>query len=100
LENGLVLGMFGEAIYEALEFPLELGDRYVLYTDGVPEAANPSEEQFGVDRFMRFIENHKHLGADQFVQTFLAELSRWSGQTAEQGQQDDITLLVVDFKRH
>ena len=100
LENGLVLGMFEEAIYEALEFPLELGDRYVLYTDGVPEAENPSEEQFGVDRFMRFIENHKHLGADQFVQTFLAELSRWSGQTAEQGQQDDITLLVVDFKRH
>ena len=100
LENGLVLGMFEEAIYEALEFPLELGDRYVLYTDGVPEAANPSEGEFGVDRFMRFIENHKHLGADQFVQTFLAELSRWSGQTAEQGQQDDITLLVVDFKRH
>jgi phosphoserine phosphatase RsbU/P len=100
LENGLVLGMFEKAIYGALEFPLELGDRYVLYTDGVPEAANPSEEEFGVDRFMRFIENHKHLGADQFVQTFLAELSRWSGQTAEQGQQDDITLLVVDFKRH
>jgi phosphoserine phosphatase RsbU/P len=100
LENGLVLGMFEEAIYEALEFPLELGDRYVLYTDGVPEAANPSEEQFGVDRFMRFIENNKHLGADQFVQTFLAELSHWSGQAAEQGQQDDITLLVVDFKRH
>jgi phosphoserine phosphatase RsbU/P len=100
LENGLVLGMFEDAIYEALEFPLEPGDRYVLYTDGVPEAANPSEEQFGVERFMRFIENNKHLGADQFVQTFLTELSRWSGQTAEQGQQDDITLLVVDFKQH
>jgi phosphoserine phosphatase RsbU/P len=98
LENGLVLGMLEEAIYEALEFALEPGDRYVLYTDGVPEAANPSEEQFGVERFMRFIENNKHLGADQFVQTFLTELSRWSGQTAEQGQQDDITLLVVDFK--
>jgi len=100
LENGLVLGMSEEAIYEALEFPLEPGDRYVLYTDGVPEAANPSEEQFGVERFMRFIENNRHLGADQFVQTFLTELSRWSGQTAEQGQQDDITLLVVDFKQH
>lgn len=100
LENGLVLGMFEEAIHEALEFPLEPGDRYVLYTDGVPEAANPSEEQFGLERFMRFIENNKHLGADQFVQTFLTELSRWSGQNAEQGQQDDITLLVVDFKQH
>jgi serine phosphatase RsbU (regulator of sigma subunit) len=99
LENGLVLGMLEEVTYEALEFPLEVGDRYVLYTDGVPEAANPSEEQFGVDRFMSFIENNRHLRADQFVETFMAELFRWSGQTADQWQQDDITLLVVDFKQ-
>jgi serine phosphatase RsbU (regulator of sigma subunit) len=100
LENGLVLGMFEEATYEALEFPLEPGDRYVLYTDGILEAANSAQEQFGADRFMRFIENHKHLSADQFSETFLTELSRWSNQTAEQGQQDDITLLVIDFKHH
>jgi phosphoserine phosphatase RsbU/P len=100
LENGLVLGMLEEAGYEALEFPLEPGDRYVLYTDGVLEAANSAQEQFGADRFMRFIESHKHLGADQFSQTFLTELSRWSNQTTEQGQQDDITLLVIDFIHH
>jgi phosphoserine phosphatase RsbU/P len=97
LENGLILGMFEEARYEALEFPLEPGDRYVLYTDGVLEAANSAQEQFGADRFMRFIESHMHLGADQFSQTFLTELSGWSNQTSEQGQQDDITLLVIDF---
>jgi phosphoserine phosphatase RsbU/P len=100
LENGLVLGMVEEATYDALEFPLELGDRYVLYTDGVLEATNSAQEQFGADRFMRFIENHKHLVADQFSETFLTELSRWANQTAEQGQQDDITLLVIDFKHH
>ena len=97
LENGLILGMFEEARYEALEFPLEPGDRYVLYTDGVLEAANSAQEQFGADRFMRFIESHMHLGAEQFSQTFLTELSGWSNQTSEQGQQDDITLLVIDF---
>jgi len=100
LENGLVLGMVEEATYDALEFSLELGDRYVLYTDGVLEATNSTSEQFGADRFVHFIENHKHLAADQFSETFLTELSRWSNQTAEQGQQDDITLLVIDFKHH
>jgi phosphoserine phosphatase RsbU/P len=100
LENGLVLGMIEEAAYPVLEFPLEPGDRHVLYTDGILEAANAEEEQFGAERFMRFIENNKHLSADQFAQTFLAELSRWSNQTTDQGQQDDITLLVVDFKPH
>jgi sigma-B regulation protein RsbU (phosphoserine phosphatase) len=97
LENGLVLGMIEGATYEELEFPLEPGDRYVLYTDGILEAANSDQEQFGADRFMRFIENHKQLGADQFSQTFLTELSRWSSQAADQGQQDDITLLVIDY---
>jgi len=100
LENGLVLGMVEEATYDALEFPLELGDRYVLYTDGVLEATNSAREEFGADRFMRFIENHKHLVADQFSETLLTELSRWSNQTSEPGQQDDITLLVIDFKHH
>jgi serine phosphatase RsbU (regulator of sigma subunit) len=100
LENGLVLGMFEDASYNALEFPLEPGDRYILYTDGILEAANSAQEQFGADRFMRFIENHNHLAADRFSKRFLDELSRWSSQTTEQGQQDDITLLVIDFKHH
>jgi phosphoserine phosphatase RsbU/P len=100
LENGLVLGIIGEACYEALEFLLEPGDRYVLCTDGILESANSAQEQFGADRLMRFIENHKDLAADQFSQMLLNDLSRWSNQTTEQGQQDDITLLVIDFKHH
>ena len=90
--------MFNEATYEALELILEPGDRHVLYTDGVVEAANPAQEEFGADRVMRFMESNKQLVADEFADSFLAELSHWSGQTIEQGQQDDITLLVVDFK--
>jgi serine phosphatase RsbU (regulator of sigma subunit) len=98
LENGLILGMFSEATYEALESTLEPGDRSVLYTDGILEAANPAQEQYGTDRFMRFMENNEALTADQFADSFLGEISRWSGQSSEQGQQDDITLLVIDFK--
>src|ERR1700739_4453765 len=99
LENGLVLGIVEEASYEAIEFLLEPGDRYVLCTDGILEAANAAREQFGVDRLMRFIENHKDLAVDQFCQMLLNDLSHWSNQTTE-GQQDDITLLVIDFKHH
>src|SRR5277367_6819579 len=95
LENGLVLGMFPEATYEALELPLEPGDRIALYTDGILEATNAAEEQYGADRFIRFMENNSSLRADQFADAFLQEISRWSEQSPEQGQQDDITLLVI-----
>jgi phosphoserine phosphatase RsbU/P len=98
MENGLVLGMVEESTYEALEFPLEPGDRYVLYTDGILEAENSDHKEYGVDRFMRSMEDNKQLGAEQFSQSFLGEISRWSDHTAKPGQQDDITLLVVDYK--
>jgi serine phosphatase RsbU (regulator of sigma subunit) len=97
LENGIVLGLFDKAAYQALEFPLEPGDRYVLYTDGIPEAANPAQEMYGLDRLMHFMETHTSLSAAQFADAFLAEIANWTSQSAEQGQQDDITLLVVDF---
>lgn len=48
---------------------------------------------------MGHMENNKHLGAQQFAETFLTDLSPWSGQTSEHEQHHDITLLVVDFKR-
>jgi sigma-B regulation protein RsbU (phosphoserine phosphatase) len=99
LENGLVLGMFPGATYETLELPLEPGDRIVLCTDGIPEAPNRVQEQYGTDRLMRFMENNTSLRADQFADTFLHELSLWSEQSSEQGQQDDITLLVIDSAR-
>ena len=100
LENGLVLGIMKEASYEAIEFFLEPGDRYVLCTDGILEAANSAREQFGVHGLMRFIENHKDLAAEPFSQTLLDDLAGWSKQTVDQGQQDDITLLVIDYKHH
>jgi phosphoserine phosphatase RsbU/P len=98
LENGLFLGQFPEATYASLELPVEAGDRSVLYTDGIPETKNPSEEEFGTARFMRFVEKNQSLPVDQFADVLLDELSRWSQQPRGQGQTDDITVLTIDFK--
>lgn len=100
LENGLILGQFPEATYCAVRESLEPGDRCVLYTDGILETKDPSGEDFGIERFMRFMENNHRLGANQFANALIDELSRWSEQLPGQGQRDDITLLVIDFKSH
>lgn len=97
IENGIVLGIIDEAEYSALEIPLETGDRHVLYTDGIPEAANAGQVQYGFDRFMQYIEAHHTVPANQFADNFCAELAAYSDQSTC-GQQDDITLLVVDCK--
>jgi serine phosphatase RsbU (regulator of sigma subunit) len=97
LENGLFLGQFPEATYASLTLPVGVGDRSVLYTDGIPETKSPSEVEFGTARFMRFIENNPGLPVDKFADGLLDELSSWSQQPRGQGQQDDITVLTIDF---
>jgi sigma-B regulation protein RsbU (phosphoserine phosphatase) len=100
LENGLVLGIIEEAVYETLEYPLEPRDRFVLYTDGVIEAASSRAEQYGTERFMRFMDLNRALDTKSFADASVAEIAKWTGQSGEQSQQDDITLLVIDYKNH
>jgi phosphoserine phosphatase RsbU/P len=97
LENGLVLGQFEEATYDSLQVPIEAGDRFVLYTDGILETSNPSDEEFGTDRFMQFIETNRKLAAGPFADAVLLELARWLEQPPGEGHKDDISLVTVDF---
>ena len=97
LENGLVMGQFDEAIYDSLEVPIEVGDRFVLYTDGILETNNPAKEEFGTARFMQFMETSNNLKAGPFADALLLELARWLEQPPGEGHKDDISLLTVDF---
>jgi sigma-B regulation protein RsbU (phosphoserine phosphatase) len=97
LENGLVMGQFEEATYESLQVPIEAGDRFVLYTDGILETNNPAQEEFGTARFMQFMETNNKLPAGPFADALLLELARWLEQPPGEGHKDDISLLAVDF---
>jgi serine phosphatase RsbU (regulator of sigma subunit) len=99
MENGLVLGILEDTPYDSLEIPLEPGNRHVLYTDGILEAANPAKEMYGAEHLMQFVERNCSLNADQLADALLADVARWTEQSEEQNQQDDLTLLVFDSKR-
>jgi serine phosphatase RsbU (regulator of sigma subunit) len=98
VENGLFLGVFPEATYTSAEIPFKAGDWGVLYTDGILEMTDPSEEQFGVDRFKQFLQDHHDLSAEQFVDALLDELSRWSNLASGREPEDDLTLLAFHFE--
>jgi sigma-B regulation protein RsbU (phosphoserine phosphatase) len=97
VENGLFLGFFPDATYISIEIPFREGDWGVLYTDGIVETTNMSDEQFGVDRLKLFLESHHDLSACQLVDGVLDELSRWSDSASGREQEDDITLLAIHF---
>jgi hypothetical protein len=96
--KGLLLGISEEATYSWIERPFQPGDRCILYTDGVPEAKNAAQEEFGSSRFLRFLETHSNLAAAPLVAALLAELQRWAGRADGGVQEDDITLIAVDFE--
>ena len=98
LENGLFLGKFKKASYSSVEFPVTPGDWALLYTDGIPEATNPSDVEFGTERFRQFLAAAQCTSADQLADELLQELSQWSGRECGRDLNDDITLVAIHIK--
>ena len=98
-ENGLMLGMFPEAAYSAVEVGLSPGDRCLLYTDGLFEAKNAAQEEFGKSRCKEFMETQRDIPAARFVETLLDSVVGFSGYNSARAQEDDITLVVLDFQK-
>lgn len=97
VENGLFLGTFPEATYTSIEISFKPGDSGVLYTDGVLEMTDSSDEQFGLDRLKQFLQENQNLSAGKFVDSLLDKLSGWSGLASGREPEDDLTLLAFHF---
>lgn len=91
-ENGLLMGAFASAEYTEVALPLGAGDRLLLYTDGIAEAANAAGEELGLDRLEAMLVETASLEPAAQADTILARLAAWRG-TAAQG--DDVTLVLV-----
>jgi phosphoserine phosphatase RsbU/P len=100
VENGLMLGPFSDATYSSVSFPLEKGDRLVLITDGVIEAKDSADREFGIDRLRDVMQSHHASPVYGFADALMRELSCWSEHIPGPGQSDDITLLAIDFQGH
>jgi serine phosphatase RsbU (regulator of sigma subunit) len=95
--NGLMLGLFPDAAYAAVEIPLGAGDRILLYTDGILEAMNAAREEFGKSRLKKFLAASSKSAA-HLADALLLEFRRWSSSDGGRPQDDDITLLVLEVQ--
>jgi len=90
--NGLMLAAFDFATYFNATEPLKRGDRLLLYTDGVIEAANSAGTFLGRETLHELLASTKSLSATQAADSILEAVQKWSAR-----QDDDLTLLVCDF---
>jgi sigma-B regulation protein RsbU (phosphoserine phosphatase) len=91
-ENGLMLAAFDFARFTTLTHAIEPGDRIVLYTDGLPEAANDAKEEFGPARLRAEVERTDGLSPKDAIDSILASIQAWSAE-----QDDDCTILICDY---
>jgi sigma-B regulation protein RsbU (phosphoserine phosphatase) len=91
-ENGLMLAAFSFATYETAVHAIQPGDRLLLYTDGLLEAANKSGEEFGSERLSTLLRETEHQNAEQAADHIVYSLQLWA-----KSQNDDLTLLICDY---
>jgi sigma-B regulation protein RsbU (phosphoserine phosphatase) len=94
--SGLPLGILEMARYEDEEAWLEPGDLLFLYTDGITEAEDPQDEEFGVDRLRDVVSGLEGASAHEACEKILAEVE---AHIEGASMQDDATLLVVERLR-
>lgn len=93
--GGMALGMFSGAEYGKDEVQLVQDDWLVFYTDGLTEALNQDEEEFGDQRLHQLLEKTRSTSAGELQQEVLAAVRRF-----EEGapRADDLTLIVLRVK--
>jgi phosphoserine phosphatase RsbU/P len=93
-EGGLVLGVVPDATYTRGRVDLYPGDILVAYTDGVTEAMDVHEEQYGLQRLVDLIRANQSASAARIVETILTEVDQFStgGPIA-----DDRVVLMFKF---
>ena len=93
--GGMVLGVIPETVYEQECVLLEKGDLFLIFTDGITEAMNLQEEEYGEDHLADLIISHAHLSAEQLRDLILSEIEKFTGSVP---QHDDQTLIIAKIK--
>jgi len=90
--TGLPLGLFPRAAYEEGQVDLGPGDLLMLYSDGVTEADDIQEEEFGMERVIEVLRAHREQPATGIVDRMLVQIDAFAGAAP---QHDDITLMIL-----
>jgi phosphoserine phosphatase RsbU/P len=90
--GGLPLGILPDAKYEAGSVTLAPGDWLIIFTDGLVEAENARQEEYGETRFLSVINAAAATTPAEMLNRLMAEVDLFVGQTP---QHDDVTCLLV-----
>jgi sigma-B regulation protein RsbU (phosphoserine phosphatase) len=92
VENGLILAAFDSPAYENATQFLQAGDRILLYTDGVVEAASAMGDFFGQDGLSALLRQTSGISPTEAADRIISAVQQWAVS-----QDDDLTVLLCDY---
>lgn len=95
-KHGFVMAGLEGIHYKQYEMKLEPGDRLFLYTDGVAEATNTSNELYGTDRMLSALNKTGGMEPQETVYALKKDIDEFVG---DEPQFDDITMLSFYYMR-
>jgi serine phosphatase RsbU (regulator of sigma subunit)/ligand-binding sensor domain-containing protein len=90
--GGLIIGFAEDARYEEEAIGLAPGDWLVIHSDGITEARDEADEEFGEARLEELVLQGRGSSARQLIDHIFAEVARHAGKSP---QTDDMTLVVI-----
>ena len=93
-KHGLVLGAFEYVKYNDYQIQLEAGDEIFVYTDGVPEANNASNELYGTERMLNALNHSEAGGLKDLLNAVRQDVDHFVGDAE---QFDDLTMMCLHF---
>ncbi len=91
-KGGLILGTIPGVPYEQETIKLAPGELLLMYTDGVSEAMNNAEEEFGDERIAKLLQEHSSLSPQELLAKLEADVVAFAGSNEFE---DDFTLLAA-----
>jgi phosphoserine phosphatase RsbU/P len=90
--GGIPVGILADSQYGVGTTRLESGDWLVIFTDGIVEAENAKQDEYGETELIRVIDRESGKTPPEMLSSLLAELDLFVGNTA---QHDDMTCLLL-----
>ena len=93
--HGFVVGGMEGVRYREYTLQMEPGDRLFVYTDGVPEAADASEEMFGTDRMIKALNTCGQGSPEEILRAVRSAVDAFAGDAE---QFDDLTMMCLEYR--
>ena len=90
--TGLPLGMFCGGTFGTKRLRMTQGESLVLFTDGLSEAANPSDVEYGTERLGRVVEKSSERSPQAMVRACLEDLAAFQSGTPKR---DDLSVMAI-----